>query len=885
MMENKSHGINILRDLSLGYKFAFLVSGVVVVMGIVSILFVESRVTHALHAEHRERAMTIARHLKEHCVELIFTDNRIKLHQLLFTIKDSEIDVAYLFVLDAKKDIFAHTFGEEGFPRVLLDANPPSGEEEPSYTHLQFDNSENIVDELAVPLLLGEAGELHIGLSEAFILQKIQNIRMELVAITSLICFFGIFVAFFFARIISKPLQSLAIASDKFGQGQLIHDLPIVAHDEIGRLTATFNQMVSKIERSRVKQKKVETALRASKKEWERTFNAITDIVTLQTPDMCIVKTNLSGSVALGVPMGAIKGQHCYELFHGSSQPCDQCPLLETKKTFSPYTKEMYHEKLGKRFLVSASPVINEGGELTHIVHVATDITPMKEAEEDRIRLTAAIDQASETIVITDIEGSIQYVNPAFEKLTGYSREEAMGQTPRIIKSGNHDQAFYEKIWTTLLGGETWSGHLVNKKKDGSLFEEEATISPVKDSNGQITNFVAVKRDVSREMSLERQLRQAMKMEAIGTLAGGVAHDFNNILTAILGYSEIAREQLPADDPIRKDLDQVIIAGDRATALVRQILTFSRQGEEKLKLLNIQVIIKEVLKLLRSSLPTTIKLEESINTNCSMVLADSTQIHQVLMNICTNAKHAIGGDLGTINVSLSEVQVTETESIADCPTMQHGTYLDLEISDTGCGMDGLTRSKIFDPFFTTKEKGKGTGLGLAVVHGIIKQHKGEITVVSEPGQGTAFHIYLPVIAEESVYVGDVVLEEIPRGSERILFVDDEIAITDMMQRTLSSLGYTVTVFSSSMEALDAYQKNPGDFDLVITDMTMPEMTGINLTGKLLALTPDLPVILCTGFSEAIDEAKAKSFGICEYIKKPVDKRTLAEAIRKALLSS
>lgn len=877
---------NIFRDLPLGYKFSFYVTGIVVLMGIVSILFVESRVRDTLHVEHRERGLTIARNLAAHCVDLIFTDNRIKLQQLLFNTKFTETAVEYLFVLDAEKNIFAHTFGEKGFPKVLPEANPLSGGAQFSYTHLQFDNDKNRIDDLAVLLMKGEAGEIHVGLSEALILQKMQNIRMELLAITSLICLLGIFAAFYFARIISKPLQSLTNASDKFGQGKPIHALPIAAHDEIGRLTATFNQMVSKLERSRVKQKKMEGALLHIKAEWERTFNAITDSITILTPDMCIVKSNTSACVALGIPFEKMKGQHCYELFHGSSQPCHECPLLETKKTFSPYTKEMYHGKLGKTFLVSASPVMNEGGELTHIVHVATDITATKESEEGRMRLAAAIDQASETVVITDVEGSIQYVNPAFEKLTGYSRDEAIGQNPRIFKSDKHNQAFYKEFWTTLLRGEIWSGHLINKKKNGTLFEEEATISPVKNNEGQITNFVAVKRDVSREVSLEKQLRQAMKMEAIGTLAGGIAHDFNNILAVMIGYTEMARAQLPADGLIRKDLAQVLIAGDKAAGLVQQILTFSRQGEEDFRPVKVQIITKEVLKLLRSSLPTTIQLKESIDTDCGMVLADPIQIHQVLMNLCTNAKHAIGEKVGILSFSLSEVLVTETETIADCPQIVHGTYLDLKISDTGCGMDNLTRSMIFDPFFTTKEKGTGTGLGLAIVHGIIKQHSGEITVASEPGQGTTFHIYMPVIDEEEVQDEQLRFENLPRGrGERILFVDDEPAYANMMQRTLDRLGYAVTIFTRSIEALDAYKKNPGDFDLAITDMTMPGITGIVLTRELLALQPDLPVIMCTGFSEAIDEAKAKSFGIREYINKPADILTLAKAIKRALKPS
>ncbi len=425
--------------------------------------------------------------------------------------------------------------------------------------------------------------------------------------------------------------------------------------------------------------------------------------------------------------------------------------------------------------------------------------------------------------------------------------------------------------------------------KDGSYRWIRDIVSVVMVDNTP-KKLVGFMHDITEHMELakekdklESQLRRSQKMEAIGTLAGGIAHDFNNLLSVILGYSEMIEGQLAEDDPIRKDLSLILIAGGRAVDLVKQILTFSRQGEEDLRPVKVQVIIKEVLKLLRSSLPTTISLENNIDSDCGMISADPIQIHQVLMNLCTNAKDAIGEKIGTLSVSLTEVQVTETERIRECPQMLFGRYLDLKVSDTGCGMNALTQARIFDPFFTTKETGKGTGLGLAVVHGIVKQHRGEIIVSSEPDQGTTFHIYLPLIDEAKKQAEQKVIGDVPRGKgERILFVDDEIVIAELMQRILTSLGYSVSSFSSSPKALEAYTQNPDGFDLVITDMTMPEMTGIDLAKKLRALQPELPVILCTGFSESIDEERAKSFGIREYIKKPVDRLTLAKAIQQVL---
>ena len=485
---------------------------------------------------------------------------------------------------------------------------------------------------------------------------------------------------FVYSRTTSLPLKRLhdVILAIQNGDEHVV--VRWESNDEIGQAIRAFNEL-------QTQQLKFKRELIKSKEEWENTFNSITDIVSLQNTDMQFVKVNQAGCISLELPADEILGKHCYEIFHGSDKPCTGCPVLVTKETFQPYSAEIYHEKLDKTFLVSAAPVIDQDGQLTHITHVGKDISDYKELEKERLRLASAIDQAFETVMITDVEGFIQYVNPAFEKTTGYSSKEAIGLHAHFLNSGAQSPSFYEKMWHTIRMGNTWRGHFTNKHKDGSLLEEEATVSPVKDSNGKITNFIAVKRDVSREISLEKQLRQATKMEAIGTLAGGIAHDFNNILAAILGYSEMARAQLPADDPIGKDLDQVIKAGHRATDLVKQILTFSRQGEEDLKPLKVQIIQKEVLKLLRSSLPATIQLKESIDTGCGSILADATQLHQVLMNLCTNAKHAIGSELGTISLSLSEVEISATNTIAGCPQLVHGFYLDLEISDTGCGMD------------------------------------------------------------------------------------------------------------------------------------------------------------------------------------------------------
>ena len=627
-------------------------------------------------------------------------------------------------------------------------------------------------------------------------------------------------------------------------------------------------------------QKKDQQQLQQVKEEWEKTFDAIKDIITIQDLDMRIVRANKAGREIAGdrSPFG----EHCYALFFGFNEPCMGCPVAETKKDGQPHTRLMHYQGVDRQYEVSSAPVFDDQGNIQHLVQVTRDVTDRIQAENEHTRLMAAIDQTSEAIVVTDIAPSIQYVNPAFEHSTGYSFDEVRDQNPSILQSGVHDADFYKKMWNTLVRGKVWKGHIVNKRKDGALFEEDVTISPVRNREGMITNYVAVKRDITREVALERQLNQAMKMEAIGTLAGGIAHDFNNILAAVLGYAEIVDMQLAIDDPVKQDMAHIITAGNRAAELVKQILTFSRQEEEDLRPVQLQFVLQEALKLLRSSLPSTIDLQQDIDTDCGSVLADPTRIHQVLMNLCTNAKQAMGDQGGALRVSLDEIYVDSTSPNRPHPSIKQGRWLKLEVSDSGSGMEAHIKERIFDPFFTTKVKGEGTGLGLSVVHGIVKSHGGEITVSSQPGEGTIFHVYLPVIDTEQGADASVKHPSLPGGSERILFVDDELMLVNIMGRMLTNLGYTVVTLTDSKEALQWFRDHTDEIDLIVTDMTMPHLTGVELAKRILQLRPEMPIILCTGYSEYIGVDQAKAIGIREFVAKPVDKKTLAGVVRKVL---
>lgn len=511
------------------------------------------------------------------------------------------------------------------------------------------------------------------------------------------------------------------------------------------------------------------------------------------------------------------------------------------------------------------------------------EIAERRRTEEEHSRLATAVEQAAEGIIITDRKGRITYVNPAFCRVSGYTREELVDLNFRIFKSSKHDESFYRAMWNTISGGGLWTGHITNKTKDGGLCEFETVISPIRDSAGAVISFVSVNRDVTQEVKLERQLRQAQKMESIGTLAGGIAHDFNNILGIIFGYTDLALLDSSDGSTVQSNLQEVQKAAHRAKDLVRQILAFSRQSEQERSLMQVGPIVKETLKLLKAALPATIEIRRQTDTlphGADIVMADPTQIHQVIMNLCTNAGHAMREKGGLLEVSLSNVELGPHD-LAPYADLNPGPYLRLSVKDTGHGMDQAVLERIFEPYFTTKGIGEGTGLGLAVVHGIVKSHGGAITAYSKPGEGSLFHVYLPGAGGE-ITAEKTDSELLARGSETILFVDDEPGLVDAGRKALEHLGYKVVSRTGSIEASGAFRAQPDKFDLVITDLSMPQMTGLELARELLRIRPDIPIILCTGFSEMMLPERAKSAGIRELLFKPLIIADLSNTVRRVL---
>ncbi len=528
----------------------------------------------------------------------------------------------------------------------------------------------------------------------------------------------------------------------------------------------------------------------------------------------------------------------------------------------------------------TANVVYDKNGEIIRYEGSIVDITERKKAEADHKRLLAAIENAFEIIVITDTAGSIFYVNPSFEKITGYTKKEVVGKNPNILKSGKQDRKFYFKLWQTITSGSVWHGRLVNRKKNGTLYTEEASISPVFDESGEIVNFVAVKRDITDEIMMEKKMQQSQKMESIGVLAGGIAHDFNNILFPIMGYTEMMMQEISGDNPWSEDLHAIYKSCLRAMDLVKQILTFARQDKSEMKLMKMQPIIKEALKLIRATIPATINIKQNISPKCGPIKADPTQIHQIIMNLTTNAFHAMEDTGGDMEILLEEMHLDHDYALNH--KMESGEYACLTVSDTGTGIDKEIIKNIFDPFFTTKDKGKGTGMGLSVVHGIVTNAGGSINVYSEPGTGTTFNVYLPVVNNDS---GEQTMEIKPplkRGSGHILLIDDEKEVVKMEKNMLERLGYNVTSRTSSIEALELFKKSTKKFDLVITDMSMPNISGDKLSVEMIRLRSDIPILLCTGFHESMSEKKAASLGIKGYLYKPVMIQDLSDKIYEIL---
>lgn len=633
--------------------------------------------------------------------------------------------------------------------------------------------------------------------------------------------------------------------------------------------------------------------LRESEATLRVLLNASPESAFLIDPKGVVLAANLTVSQRLEKSSDELIGSCVYDLL-----PPDVAELRREYVQQAIQTREpvRFEDVRAGRYIDNyICPVLDAGGTVTRLALEGIDITDRKRVEEtirERERyFRSLLYSIYEDILVINNQNQITDANKDFLDTLGRKREDIIGRRCHEVLHG-FDSPCNEHgkncgVPEVFRTGLPWSCRNQRLGADGSGKWVDTLLSALRNEAGEITHVIEAMRDVTHEIKLEAQFRQAQKMEAIGTLAGGIAHDFNNILGIIVGYTEIIHFDLSADPEKRENLKQVMQACARAKDIIRQILAFSRRGEqEEPRPVFVSLLLKETLKLMKVGLPSNIEIRQTIETGPKedMILANPSQIHQVIMNLCTNARHAMREHGGILEARLSPLVFAENDP-SRAKTLEPGSYLRLSVMDTGHGMEPDIIERIFEPYFTTKGPGQGTGLGLAVAHGIVKSHGGEITVYSEPGKGTVFDVYFPRVEETPTPEIDRPAAPIPTGKETILFVDDEVPLTEVGKKMLERLGYRVIIKNNSAEALDAFFDNPNMYDVVITDLTMPGKTGIEFSKELLNIRPDIPIILCTGFSETVTSEKAKAIGIREFITKPLALNEIAGAIRRALIRS
>ncbi|MFA6499242.1 MAG: PAS domain S-box protein [Desulfurivibrionaceae bacterium] len=782
-------------------------------------------------------------------------------------------DIRYICVFDPAGNAIAssgdHDADHDGKhdPMALPDQDHSVAE---ALTDLTYDA------QLPLTIIGNEVGSVHFGLSLASMVTTQKQVVREGIIIAAIEILLSLLLLATGGYLITRHIRLLTEGTRRVAQGDYSAKLLIPGRDEISVLAGDFNAMSAAVAIH------VEE-LRASEMRFAAIFNAVGEAI--------FVHDATTGKI-LDV------NQRMCELFACSREEAINSEAGAFSSGVPPYTAEGAFARVqvavvgtpqifdwqaraldGRIFWVEVSLRLARIGDDDRLIAVVRDISERKKSEEHIARLAAAIEQAAEDIIISDDQGVIQYVNSAQMATTGYADEELIGSNLALLMAGKGDEASGLAMWETLKAGGKWEGRLSNQAKDGRVLLLDTIIAPIRDTAGAISGYACTRRDVTKQVETENHLAQTQKLEAIGTLAGGIAHDFNNVLSAIVGYTELALIGCGPQGTSAEYLQNVLRASRRAADLIRQILAFSRMETQVVQPIQVQPIIKEALKLIRATISTTIEIRANIVSE-SLTLADPGEIHRILINLCTNAALAMHDTGGVLDVGLEDVEL-DAAFVKNRPGLAGGPFLCLTVCDTGCGMKPEIASRIFEPFFTTRGQGRGTGMGLSVVDGIVKSRGGAISVTSEPGVGTTFKVFLPVVVADEI-VAAPEDEAIQPGSERILFIDDEIMLMDLARMMLGSFGYRVDAYVSSVEALAAFQKSPDDYDLIITDMNMPQMSGDILAKRIKAIRPSMPILLCTGYSDKVTADLTESGIIDAIAMKPIVGEQLARIIRRVL---
>ncbi len=772
---------------------------------------------------------------------------------------DDNHGISYIIIYDNSGQIY----GQKG--NVDIKNLPKRNDILKDKIQTEFINSE-------IPLMIShkKIGVVKFGISLAHLIESKNKLLSQGILIASGEILLTIFLLGLLSFILTRHIIALVKGANAMSEGNYNVKIKNIGTDEIGQLSKSFNTMASAI------REQVEN-LRNSEQQFRSTFDQAAVGIAHVALDGRFLRINQRFCDIVGY-----KPEKMLELtFQNITHPDDLETNMDNLKQV--LSDEIKHYSTEKRYLKKNGSIVwvnltvsllrESPGKPKYFISVVEDITERK-LEEGKYKKT--IESSIDGFWIVDIKGGFLEVNEAYSKMIGYRRDELLKMSIMDVEELEHPEETKKRIENIIRNGSD-RFESKHRHKKGHIIDVEVSTTYTPDSGGLFFVFL---RNITDRNRMEEQLKQAQKMESIGNLAGGIAHDFNNLLYPIIGFAEMLIEDLPPDSPEHESVQEIFKAGKRGGELVKQILAFSRQSDHRLRPVRVQNILKEVLKLARSSIPSDIEIHQDIQQDCGSVMAEATQLHQIGMNLITNAYHAVENVSGIISVQLKET-VVDAGELKGSP-LKPGQYAMLSVSDNGSGIPQNVMNNIFEPYFTTKEKGKGTGLGLAVVYGIVKEHKGDVKVSSFEGKGTTFNVYLPLMKKSFEAVANNQVSDLQTGTENLLLVDDEESVVRLEKQMLERLGYNVVAQLNSIDALEIFKINPDEYDLVVTDMTMPNMTGDQLAKKILEVRSDMPIIICTGFSERINKDQAEAIGVKGFLMKPVVKSEMAQMVRKVL---